>query len=666
MGEAFIPKNRRGTALLVISVVVAASTFTFIVFPGTFPIHELSVRVAIIDSGMDATPQLEGRILASHSFIDYEHGYSENITETQDSRPKGNIHGTAVASIIAENAPNAGFVNAKVVDENDYATQIALIQAIHWVVENESCDIINLSIGGTIPNNDLLQETISWAFEKGVSIIAAAGNGGLNGIKGTSVEAPAVFNEVIAVGAIDDQGQIFSFSGRGPLADRSIKPDIVAVGYYKDLSQTLYGTSFSTPYVAAAATELIRKCQENNWDWTPGMIKAVLLSTASFVGSESWEVGAGRVDVENALRYLDIIEKKNSLPMVVWVIPNLGKYSFERWFVNTTVDLVVSIFASTNGTFNIFTDGSASPFLTIPETLEINQTGQLKLKLRVESSVDLLGIQARIIFDSPNYKRVWTQFKFDCTLPLTRVAFDLTHTSWHIDSIYGQFRAIYTKLTQLGISVEQLVDRDDITIEKLNDFDLVMILDPCSWNFNLDEGYAKPVSSISYSKEELLVYQQYWKDGGNVFIAAGDNSSMDVESINSLISRFEINLEYDRIPPFSFTVNGIQSTEEIVNINTTHPVMSRIESFDYNGCSLNSTNGGDILAWGNVRYLDQDNNVITILKPVIISREHTLSGRVIVSGSNFFLDNYALNGYYHSSENSKLVLQIVVWLLSRT
>lgn len=124
----------------------------------------------------------------------------------------------------------------------------------------------------------------------------------------------------------DSANQVSYFSSRGPaIGDLSIKPDLVAVGaglyvatqsydpngdmYSADGFTTVEGTSLAAAQVAGAAALIWQK----NPDMTPQAVKSVLINTAngdvnevSSTGTSARArnvaIGAGKLDVENALR----------------------------------------------------------------------------------------------------------------------------------------------------------------------------------------------------------------------------------------------------------------------------------------------------------------------------------------------------------------------------
>ncbi|MCK5390190.1 MAG: hypothetical protein KAJ36_06855, partial [Candidatus Thorarchaeota archaeon] len=133
------PTRSRGTALLVITIIIIA-TFAYLQStPQSYTEPELDVKVAIIDSGINIDSELVSRVLAQKSFINSSYGYSETDNDTTDSMPSNSPHGTLIAKIIAEESPNAGIINAKVVSDGDIATAVGIVEAIRWAVLEENC-----------------------------------------------------------------------------------------------------------------------------------------------------------------------------------------------------------------------------------------------------------------------------------------------------------------------------------------------------------------------------------------------------------------------------------------------------------------------------------------------------------------------------------------------
>lgn len=653
---------RRGKAILIATIIITTGVTVSAFLPrGLLPLSSAPC-IAIIDSGISPSNGLSNRIVSERSFVNSSYGYSVNDETTSDSKPNDVPHGTYVAEIAVRTNPHVQIVNAKVITSENHATLQGVMQAIMWVVNETDATIINLSLGSMPTNGKPLQEVVEWAFAQGVVLVAAAGNGGQNGLRGTSIETPAIFQEAIAVAAIDSSGAPFPFSGRGPLRNRIIKPDIAALGIYEDTSgrEVAYGTSFAAPRVSAAAAALISLCDSNDWEWTPGMIKAALLASASHLAAESWEVGAGQLDLNAAKAHLENVPKRNSYPMAAYVMPEEVPYGFERIFANVTTTVTCSIFATTNATFHLSYVGSAASWIRGIDTVYVNQTGVFSFSIRVISSKPHENLEVLLSISSPDYLAMRVKTAFDVHVPIATIGFDLTHTVWPIDSVYGQFRSFYETLGELGVAVEEIRDSNELTYTRLKSLDAVAILDPCTWCYS-DADKNSVTTSPLYTVDELDLYTQYWEDGGSLFVVGLDNSSINVGAANKLLSRFHITFNYDCIPETRIILNGIPSTRLITGLEP-HAVTLGVSSFDYLGCSLNYT--GDVyeIAYTQISRQDEDGLLYIENKTVMVGLEGDKQNRMVVVGTNFLLDNYALNEMYESSDNKRLAYRIVLWL----
>ena len=656
------PVRRRGTALLVLTIIIVATLGYLQSIPPVYIEPNLDVRVAVIDSGIDIDTELESRIVAQKSFVNTSYGYATTENITTDSRPGNSRHGTYIAKIIADGSPDAAIVNAKVVGSDDRATAVGIVEAIRWVVLEANCSVINLSLGLQLLENDIVGDAVKWAFHRGVCVVAAAGNDGFSGIAGSSIDSPAAYPEVIAVAGIDSNLGLYGFSGRGPLRDRIMKPDIAAWGFYADNGRTVFGTSFAAPVVCATVVKIITHCFKNDWSWTPGMIKSVLMISALQLQYEEWEVGAGLVDVSSALNYIDNSQKDNGIPLIAAMSPTDGPFSFEYWFVNHSVQIPVSIFSSTNVTFSLFYRGTHADYIHGPSEVTFNQTGQVVLEVDVIASDDVDDVNAWVTFTATHYLSMRTRFNFDASVPYKEIAIDTSHTPWAIDSIYGQFRELTVRINELGSSVDEIGRQSLITLDLLQKYDAVFVMDPCAWSYNLVNNTVETRGMYSYSLSQINAYVQYWEQGGGLFLVGLSNDSLDIGSANDLFSAFNITLNYDAVPPITIVFNGMTSTTEITKMHD-HRVTAFIDSFDYNGCSLNYSGDAFELAWAEIFWRDENDTIYTENRTVLVGLENSNGGRLLATGSNFFLDNWGLNNLYQSDENWKLVLQALYWLI---
>lgn len=162
------------------------------------------VVIALIDTAVDITHnQLNGHLVDGWDFVnDQTLVFDPNSSITEN-------HGTHVAGIIAKSAPNAQIMPLKVF-ENGSAYTSDILEAIEYAEEN-GATIVNCS-WGCADDNLILKEVIE---NSNMFFVAAAGNNRMN-IDEKGIY-PAAYNldNVISVGAINDDGGLSYFSNYG-------------------------------------------------------------------------------------------------------------------------------------------------------------------------------------------------------------------------------------------------------------------------------------------------------------------------------------------------------------------------------------------------------------------------------------------------------------------
>lgn len=211
-----------------------------------------STMVAVIDTGVAvAHPDLAGARLRTD--IDYDFINSDNNADDD------NGHGTHVAGIVAASTDNgigvAGIcadceiLPVKVLDAEGSGDVSAIAQGLRYAAD-QGADIANMSLGMD-PNcgcSETLANAINYAYERGMFMIAAAGNDGID-----KIGYPASSSRVLAVGATTISGTRAYFSNYGT------QLDIVAPGadiwstYTTPEYDELSGTSMASPMVAGVA-----------------------------------------------------------------------------------------------------------------------------------------------------------------------------------------------------------------------------------------------------------------------------------------------------------------------------------------------------------------------------------------------------------------------------
>ncbi|MEM2141852.1 MAG: S8 family serine peptidase [Candidatus Thorarchaeota archaeon] len=650
-------RYRRGTAVLLATIIFVAGLSLVLLSPVASNVL-LSVRIGVIDSGIDMDQDLMLRTVAQRSFISISNGYSSDDISTVDSRPNGTRHGTNVARIVIQSSPNAVIVNAKVVSEDNTATPWAISEAVQWCVE-EGCTVINLSIGGPHILHDPVVDAIRYAHKRGVSVVAAVGNAHLANLALATVKVPATMLEVISVAAVDENLHPYDWSVQGPLRDGSLKPDVSAPGFYVDNQGRSYGTSFAAPRVTSAVVSLITLCVMNGWRWSPGMVKAAVLAGARPLQHPEYLVGQGLIDPQASAECVRMASRRDGLPLLSYVTPRRAPYQFERWFTNSTYSVRISVFSSSLDSWNISYVGPGSEFVVGPSQMTIDQTASFELRVEVPVDFVLGEFDVGVFMASRGYSGMYTRVSFTPHRSIARIAFDTSRSSWQMDSIYGQFRLFYGIATSLGISVEEIREEERITFQLLSRYDAVIVLDPCSKVISYGSGIT--TESLYYTLAEIQAYLDYYRAGGSLFIVVAGAGSTSVVSVNQLLGAFNASLTDDSLPPIRIVVNGIDSTMLIYGTGP-HPVTLNVMCFDYLGSTLNYSSPLMPIAWATVTIQDAA-GVSRVNKTVMVAGESGMGGRLLITGSNYFLDNFGLSDVYHSiTGNYLLVRQILQWL----
>lgn len=220
------------------------------------------VRVAVIDTGVDTHhPDLRDRVVGIRNFVD-----------RNESAFNADVHGTAVAGVIAATAnngvglvgvaPESDVLGLKACWETDrvqsgaHCSSFTLAKALNFAIDQQ-VDVINLSLGG--PPDPLLERLVAKALERNILVVGATSPKWPNGF-------PAVVEGVIAVtDAGTSSTQYITAPGNQVL---STKP--------KDEYDFYTGSSFATANVAGVVA-LIRQRKPH----LPGKVVKNLIETTS-------------------------------------------------------------------------------------------------------------------------------------------------------------------------------------------------------------------------------------------------------------------------------------------------------------------------------------------------------------------------------------------------
>ena len=256
----------------------------------------------------------DGRMIALRNFTDglQSGNHGSAVASVAMGRDPGSILGPAwgaqMLGATTEYTPSERNV------EEDY-----FVAGLEWLAQR-GADVVNVSVGyntfdegqDSYTTDDLDGDTgittraVDRAAQRGMVVVVSAGNSGCASPDSCwyYVNTPADADSAIAVGAIQPDSTIASFSSRGPTADGRRKPDVVVQGARIVAAWTdggyarVGGTSFAAPQVAGIVAQMLQV----HPDLTPIEVRRLLRQTASQSDAPDDQMGWGIVNAERAVR----------------------------------------------------------------------------------------------------------------------------------------------------------------------------------------------------------------------------------------------------------------------------------------------------------------------------------------------------------------------------
>jgi subtilisin family serine protease len=285
------------------------------------------VLVCILDDGFklhDTHQALQNAVIAPGRARDFVDG------DLDVNNPESVGHGTWVMGCIAANLQGtyvgSGFGAEFALGRTEVDATETPVEMLYWGMGAEwadslGADLISSSLGYMTFDNPAdsysyadmdghttdVSRAAEIAASKGIMVVTAVGNEGNSSWHYLIAPSDVHTDSAIAVGAVDANGTVASFSSFGPNAAGCTKPDLAARGTSDTLVSntnptgytTLSGTSFATPLVAGLATCLLQARP----NWTPSDIARALRMTASHADNPDNRVGWGIPNGLAALRW---------------------------------------------------------------------------------------------------------------------------------------------------------------------------------------------------------------------------------------------------------------------------------------------------------------------------------------------------------------------------
>lgn len=204
------------------------------------------IRIGMIDTLVDVNhPALKGQSLARRSSL------------PKGAKPGKSDHGTGVAGILIGNAesgdwkgllPGVSLYAANIFaarkDGGLRANLASMMKALDWMAEKK-VQVVNFSLAGS-PNR-VLKKLMQRASQRGLALVAAAGNGGAS----AKPAYPAAHPLVLAVTAVDQSLAPYDFANQGDYIDFAA-PGVGLWTARQTGGGRQSGTSFAAPFITAA------------------------------------------------------------------------------------------------------------------------------------------------------------------------------------------------------------------------------------------------------------------------------------------------------------------------------------------------------------------------------------------------------------------------------
>lgn len=347
-------------------------------------LHNIGLRgqgvvIGMLDAGFQnytALPsfdsaRINGQVLGTWDFV------AGNATVTDDDS-----HGMKCFSTIAANIPGSFVGSAPKASFYLFRTEDVFseypIEEHNWVcgaerIDSVGGDLISSSLGYTQFDDGSMNHTYAdlngnttmaaigadLAAKKGLLVVNSIGNEGNR--PWHYLMTPADADSILAVGAVNNAGQVAAFSSFGASADGQIKPDIASVGVGTTVQNTNgsittgSGTSFACPNIAGLISCLLQGFPEvSNMD----IIKAVR-QTSNNIATPDDRTGYGIPDMKKAV--LSLVKNfafsnamvSNCITSINWTSKDMSamKYQIERKGPNEASFIRIT---ELNGTGSVF------------------------------------------------------------------------------------------------------------------------------------------------------------------------------------------------------------------------------------------------------------------------------------------------------------------------
>ena len=279
--------------------------------------------IAIVDSGVNYNHEdLSGNMWSGPGGI-----RGRNFVNGTNDPMDDNGHGTHCAGLVAAVTNNslgvagvadnfAKIMAVKVLDSTGEGSTTAIVNGITYAVEN-GANVISLSFGSK-GTNAALRAAIANALNRGVTVLMAAGNDGVE-LTNTNWYSPASYSReltgAIAVGAISTTAALANYSNFSPEYVELGAPGSSVISTLQTGYGPMTGTSMSAPIAAGAAALAIGQLKSRGVMPTPALIEQLLMDGSSKVAALTGAFrGGNRLNLKTLADVIDSRYPVNAPP----------------------------------------------------------------------------------------------------------------------------------------------------------------------------------------------------------------------------------------------------------------------------------------------------------------------------------------------------------------
>ena len=251
-----------------------------------------NIIVAVLDSGIEPSHEIFNNI----NILEGVNMINGSMSAQDDFG-----HGTAVSGIIAESVKgaNISILPIKVLNNKGAGSLLNILNSLEYA-KNQGAKVANLSLAinfANYYNSDEIQSTMKYydniLAKSPLLMICASGNDNVN--QDNAYSYPSVSNYTISVGSINEDEKRSSFSNYGKTLDFVAPGSDINVARpntsscVKNCYKQGSGTSFSAPYISAAASLVL----VDHPEYQNRTVKNYLISISKDLGAVGKDIEYG-------------------------------------------------------------------------------------------------------------------------------------------------------------------------------------------------------------------------------------------------------------------------------------------------------------------------------------------------------------------------------------